>query len=153
MSKYENEAIGNIVIIKNVIFENPVTNKKESDHAWRRGRPCLIIYSDDEYDYFLTIKTEISDYYYESQYYKITEEDILYKNENRHNKAFAKVNRKMPFNGEVNLETVFKLPISGHDEIAKITPETYRDIIKEFEKYHQDKRLEELVETARQISR
>ena len=58
MKRYEREAIGDIVIIKNIIFKNKVKEgKKETDHSWEQGRPCIIIYNDDEYDYFLTMKS------------------------------------------------------------------------------------------------
>ena len=55
MNTYEREAIGNIILIKNIIFKNTANKKKEVDHAWKFGRPCLVIYSDEQYDYILTI--------------------------------------------------------------------------------------------------
>ena len=48
MNSYEREAIGDIVIIKGLVFENTAIGKKEPDHAWKDGRPCMIIYSDSE---------------------------------------------------------------------------------------------------------
>ena len=61
MNTYEKEAIGNIILMRNIVFTNSTNKPQEIDHSWKRGRPCLIIYSDDEYDYFLTIKSSISD--------------------------------------------------------------------------------------------
>ena len=51
MNSYEREAIGDIVIVKGIVFENTAIGKKEPDHAWKDGRPCMIIYSDNELDY------------------------------------------------------------------------------------------------------
>ena len=48
---------------------------------------------------------------------------------------------------------IFKLPISGHDEVSKLKQESYIKVIRAFESYHQNKSLEELVETAKTISR
>ena len=153
MRTYDNEEIGKIVIIKNIIFENSVTNKKESDHAWKFGRPCLIIYSDDEYDYFLTLRTEIKYPRYKRQFYELTENDLLYKNKYRHNIYRAKTGRKKIFNSNVNLETVFKLPISGHDEVAKIKFDTYKDLIQEFEIFHKNKPIEEIMKKAKTLEK
>ena len=35
MNSYEREAIGDIVIIKGLVFENTAIGKKEPDHAWK----------------------------------------------------------------------------------------------------------------------
>lgn len=35
-------------IVKGIVFENTAIGKKEPDHAWKDGRPCMIIYSDSE---------------------------------------------------------------------------------------------------------
>ena len=53
MESYENSIVGNIVLVRNLVFYNNANRKYELDHAYKTGRPCLVIYSDDEYDYFL----------------------------------------------------------------------------------------------------
>ena len=68
MNKYENETIGNIILMKNIVFTNERKNTHEIDHSWRTGRPCLIIYSDNEYDYFLTMKSSITNTKFQKYY-------------------------------------------------------------------------------------
>ena len=78
MNAYEKGVIGNIIIMKNIVFTNSINVKKthEIDHSWRTGRPCLIIYSDDEYDYFLTIKSHITDTKYQNHYASLNESEL-----------------------------------------------------------------------------
>lgn len=52
MIVYENDYIGKIVYIKNIVFAK---EENKLDHAYNTGRPCLLIYSDEEYDYFLVV--------------------------------------------------------------------------------------------------
>ena len=66
MIMYENDYIGKIVYIKGIVF---ATGKTKLDHAYSIGRPCLIIYSDNEYDYFLTMSSKIKTKSYTFDYY------------------------------------------------------------------------------------
>lgn len=54
MVVYENDYIGKIVYIKNIVFAK---EENKLDHAYNTGRHCLLIYSDEEYDYFLAISS------------------------------------------------------------------------------------------------
>ena len=54
MVMYENDYIGKIVYIKNIVFAKGET---KLDHAYNTGRPCLLIYNDEEYDYFLVLNS------------------------------------------------------------------------------------------------
>lgn len=47
-----------IVIVRDIIFYNEITENYEMDHAFQKGRPCLILYSDGEYDYFLSLTSQ-----------------------------------------------------------------------------------------------
>ena len=78
MNTYEREPIGNIIIIRNLIFQNTVKGQKEVDHAWKSGRPCIIIHSDNEYDYILALKTRVKDERYEHQHFPLSENCFLH---------------------------------------------------------------------------
>ena len=151
MSKYENEQIGKIVIIKNIIFKNSLTNKNEVDHAWNRGRPCIIIYSDNEYDYFLPLKTEIKREKFEYHYFILDETKFLNKEITRIGKNNHKKNNKRVTEGVINLQTVYKIPISFHIETAKITFEAYKELMEKLKNYHKTENLETMLETAQSV--
>ena len=108
MNSYEREAIGDIVIVKGIVFENTAIGKKEPDHAWKDGRPCMIIYSDNELDYLLTLTSVDKDG--SKQHFKINDENILYEEDFKY-----RYNRKDRINksikGYVNLENIYKMPI------------------------------------------
>lgn len=152
MKQYEREEMGNIVIIKGITFYNTITKKQELDHSWKNGRPCLIIYSDDEYDYFLTFtKTERTSEIYKKQYYPITEDEILYSYEYKN--TINKKNRDKDIQGYINLGNVYKTPIYGKDEIKKVTFETYKEIIEGLKSFHKNQDLNEIMKTATTIRR
>ena len=149
MNTYEREAIGNIIIMRNIVFQNNINGRKEIDHAWKSGRPCVIIYSDDKYDYFLTLKSNITHSQQESHYFPLNENNFLYRNISRYGKYNIKDMRKRKTKGEVNLESIYKAPISGHDEIGKITFETYKQIIDKLKDYHKMENLDEIITKAK----
>ena len=60
---YENEQVGKIVLIKNLIFSCD-NSSFQLEHAWRTGMPCLILYSDELYDYVLPLKHELRNFNY-----------------------------------------------------------------------------------------
>lgn len=151
MNTYERETIGNIILMRNIIFQNPDDKKSELDHSWKEGRPCIIIYSDEEFDYFLPIKSNITDSKFEYHYIPINEKNILYKSikmfrKNNINKLFKKETK-----GYINLETIYKTPISWHDEIGKITFKKYKSIIQRLKEYYKVKELNKLFEEAKKI--
>lgn len=147
MNNYEREVIGDIIIVKGLTFLNTLTEMQESDHAWVKGRPCLIIYSDEEYDYILTLTSTERYGKYKEQYFKINEKHILYKEDFKYRR-----NRKNRINknikGSVNIETIYKIPTSGHDKLGKITFEAYKQIINQLKTYHQNQDINKILERA-----
>ena len=150
MNSYEREAIGDIVIIKGLVFENTVIGKKEPDHAWKDGRPCMIIYSDSELDYLLTLTSV--DREGSKQHFKIKDENILYEEDFKY-----RYNRKDRINksikGYFNLENIYKMPISGHDKIGKVTFETYKDVFKAIKMHRPNQTIREILNNAVSVRR
>lgn len=146
MDTYEREVIGNIVIIQNLIFEDSRTKQKEPDHAWKLGRPCVIIYSDTEYDYFLPLKTNIVHERYEYHHFVLNENNFINEQTNNHN---SKKRKQIKTKGAVNLQHVYKMPIAGHKIINKITFETYKEIINKLKTCHQKQNLNEILINAK----
>lgn len=141
MKTYERETIGSIVIIKNIIFENPLNHKKEIDHAYKYGRPCFIIYSDEEYDYFLTMTSNAKREQYTKQNFslnKLNKDSFIYRERN-----FIKDEKEISL---INLQHIYKIPISGHNEIGKVTFETYKNIINKLKKYYKNENINEIIE-------
>ena len=151
MNTYEREPIGNIIIIKNLIFPNTVTNKKEIDHAWRNGRPCIIIHSDNDYDYILALKTNITDEKFGYHYFPLRKSNFLHQNISRYSNYNIKKRNNIETHGTINLQNIYKIPISGHDITAKITFETYKAIITKLKEYHQKENLNEIITNAQHI--
>ncbi len=52
--------VGNIVLVKNIIFDN--NQRYEVDHAWAKGRPCLIISTKAEAHYVLPSTSNLKNY-------------------------------------------------------------------------------------------
>lgn len=153
MSKYENEQIGKIVIIKNIIFQNNIRNKKEADHAWNVGRPCIIIYSDNEYDYILPLKKKIKDEKYDYHHFLLDDAKFLNQQITRigkNNYNVKKANERTT-EGAINLEKIYKIPISWHVETAKITFETYKELIEKLKEYHKVEDLNAILENAQSV--
>lgn len=145
MNKYEQDAIGKIIIVRNIVFSSTKIIKKEIDHAWKNGRPCIIIYSDDEYDYFLPIKSNVTKKF-NYQYFILNENGLLDRNIHKYSKS--KVNNSHSFTGAINLDTIYKIPISGHDEVGKVTWETFKNIVEKLKEYHQNDNLQEIINRA-----
>lgn len=145
MNKYEQDTIGKVILIRNIVFFNPDTKSKNLDHVWKKGRPCIIIYSDDEYDYFLPIKSNIKEKF-DHQYFMLSEKDLLNKDIHRYSKSRTNYNHSLT--GSINLETIYKIPISGHDEVSKVSWETFKNIIEKLKEYHQSNNLEEIINRA-----
>ena len=132
MNSYEREAIGDIVIVKGIVFENTAIGKKEPDHAWKDGRPCMIEGS--------------------KQHFKINDENILYEEDfkYRYNKK-DRINKSIK--GYVNLENIYKIPISGHDKIGKVTFETYKNIFKAMKMRRPKQTIREILNSAVSVRR
>lgn len=148
MNTYEREPIGNIIIIRNMIFQNTVTDKKELDHAWRSGRPCVIIHSDNEYDYILALKTNITDEKFEHQHFPLSKNDFLHQQISRFSNYDGSKRNSRKTHGAVNLQNIYKIPISGHDITSKITFKTYKAIIEKLKEYHKKENLSEIIENS-----
>lgn len=80
-----------IVIVRDIIFYNEITENYEMNHAFQKGRPCLILYSDGEYDYFLSLTSQQKGKYVD-EYYPVTPDSFHYVYCNR---PFGKKVKKM----------------------------------------------------------
>lgn len=141
---YENDYIGKIVILQNIVFN---TGKNKLDHAYKGGRPCLLIYNDEEYDYFLTIKSELRTKSYDFEYYKLNSKDFMYIY--NYHKTYYKSN--FPYiQGYVNLMDIHKRRASGYGskDYAKLKLSTYKDIINKFKKLHNSENMEVIMSKA-----
>lgn len=120
---------GSIVLMKNIIFCDS-TIGKNLDHAYKTGRPCLLLFSDDTYDYFLTIKSSLSSYDKENDFYQIKKHDLDY--------ISTKDNK--PIKGFINVKYIYKRPICSvvDTELGRVTPECYEKVMKVFEQTHPD---------------
>lgn len=130
MNKKYNSPLGEIVIIKNIIFKDALSLKTRVDHSWNNGRPCIIIYSDEEYDYYLTLTSKQAKKRYfnqvEDEYYKLDNKDFLYINsDNKHSKL----------SGFINLKNIYRKKISGYSIIGRVNESTYSEILKRFSEY------------------
>lgn len=131
--KYEDSFLGDIVIIRNIIFKNDHSNKLELDHAFYNGRPCIIIYSDNEYDYFLTLtkgNKKIKDYCY--NYFLLNKEDTLYKN-GPIESSYVVINH------------IYKVPVSFRKRKNKIKYEVYLELLKEVKRRYNTNEIDTLV--------
>lgn len=151
MNTYEREAIGNIVLIKNIIFENSSNKKKEIDHAWKFGRPCLIIYSDEQYDYILTITSTPKKIKYNCEHFALQIKHLIPKQVSRYSNHNFNRSKNKNIEGSITLDTIYKIPISGHEQLGKITFETYKTIINELKKLYQKETLDEIITKAQHI--
>ena len=149
--KYEREAIGTIIIIKNLIFENTVSHKNEIDHSWEHGRPCVIIHSDEEYDYLLALTSKKMGEIFQDEYFTINKWDMLKKKIERIEIGRTKRHKTKDIKGAINLRTIYKMPISGHDEVGKLTFNTYKNLIRKFKEYKGIQNTEEIIKTAKNI--
>lgn len=148
MEKYNLMLEGKIILVKNMNFSNG-----DKDHAWNSGRPCVILYVDDEFEYVLPITHSIHEKFINKYFYidnnlilefydKRFKETIL-KRKNKLNSKNAKV-----ISGYINLRHIYKIPIAYRDEIGKIKYDSYKDIINNLNKYHAVNSLEESLEKA-----
>lgn len=134
-----NNMIGSIIFVKDIIFSNSKTNKKHLDHAHELGRPCLLIFSDEEYDYFLTLTSTKRNNYRYTEYYELTSKDYDY--------IYRKSNSPI---GYINVRNIYKKRICGYgmDEIGKIKFDVYKKIIKKLKDYHKNNNLDTIKENA-----
>lgn len=101
--------IGSIVINKNIVFKE----KGEIDHAYKNGRPCLVIAFNEENYYYLSLSRTV----------EATEKTSIYL------PGFKK--KSSP-----SFRNVFKAPICWKEEKAKVPVKTMLTIYKEFIKYY-----------------
>lgn len=120
---YNNSVIGCVVYVKDIIFND--NNKRKLDHAYNSGRPCLIIYTDDEFDYFLPLthsKKGIS----KNQCYEISNSDYEYKY------------KKTDDISRIILRRIYKRKSWGYgdNEIGKLKLDSYIKIIDKLKEYY-----------------
>lgn len=151
MDTYERDTIGSIILMKNIVFQNANNKKNELDHSWQKGRPCIIIYSDEEYDYFLPITSNISNPKFYYHYVPLSDDNLLYKDMNLSRKYNINKLYQRKTEGYINLETIYRTPISWHDEIGKVNFNQYKFLIQRLREYYKGKNLNELFEEAKII--
>lgn len=133
---YQTDQVGKIIVVKNIVFPRSAFSKRQVDHAWRTGRPCMVLYTDDEYDYVLPLTHEVKNKIYEYHFFKLSDSKFLYQL-GRDNRINYKINKeKQITNSFVNLEYIYKLPICGHVEVAKITFPAYRELVSQYINLH-----------------
>lgn len=151
--EYERQDEGKIIIVNNLRFEDG-----RIDHAWNTGRPCLLLFSDDEYEYVVPLKSELKKDTYLKEKFPLTDEDILcfYRYgyfENTLQKKNPKkrqvgVIAKKDMYGYINVETIYKIPVAYRNEICKVTYETYQNILSKIKNLHKIEKEEEIKERA-----
>lgn len=147
---YDSSVVGSIVIIKDIVFD--FDNKRGVDHAYKKGRPCLIIHSDDEFDYFLVMTHEIRKEF-ASHYYKCNINDYQYRYEYKYRQdtpnyeKYTKVHE-----GYINLQNIYKRPVSGYgsNEIGKLKLSSYKRIVEKLKRYNKSE-LDDLINGANNI--
>lgn len=156
-NKYENLQEGKIIIVNNFKFEDG-----SLDHAWNKGRPCLILFVDDDYEYIAPIKSELKkDTHFIDKYY-INDENMLYfynnfyvestlrpyKYNKRSNKLIRNAKGKKHIEGYINLEAIYKLPVAFRNEICKLDYDAFKSVIEKLHNIHNIKDNNELKEKA-----
>lgn len=134
---YQNDQVGKIIIVKNIVFEKSGLSKRQVDHAWRSGRPCVVLYTDDDYDYILPLTHELRHSEYSYLFYPLDDSKFIYQlsKDNRINYKISK--EKKITNSFINLENIYKIPICGHTEVAKITLAAYKELVRGYIELHQ----------------
>lgn len=115
--------VGSIIIKKKLVFKE----KGELDHAYKKGRPCLVIALDDEYYYYLSISRSIKNH---------SKTEI-------HSPKFTK-----PSSPSFN--NIFKSPICFKEEIDKVPVKKmliiYKTLIKYYSKRKKCENYNEVIE-------
>lgn len=152
--KYEYLDEGKIIVVNNFRFEDG-----SLDHSWNKGRLCLILFIDNEYEYVLPIKSDVKEinfpdkyyidkssfeFFYDRGYNETTLNDFIGYSKNYRIKS--KINKDL--SGYVSLEHVFKIPIAYRNEIGKLDYDTYKSIIEKLHKIQKTTNDEELKERA-----
>lgn len=136
MNSYERSFLGDIVLVKHLVFKNNNTGKYEMDHAYYTGRPCIIIYTDNEYDYFLPLTKGgkcINNYLYD--YFIIdNKEDILFVDD-----------KSVDFICYANLRNIYKIPISFRKRKSKVKYSVYKDLIEEVKRKYKIEEIDKIV--------
>lgn len=149
---YDRDVAGTVVNVKGLVFYNTVTKKQEMDHAYKNGRPCLIIYSDDEYEYFLTMTSRSNVEKYDSH---ITVLDSDYLCKYLYPACYKGINREELKKEYVCLQHVYKMKIWGHGQgdIGKLKFYAYKNIIEKLKAYHRVDDIKEFLENESVLKR
>lgn len=154
---YENIQEGKIIVVKNFKFEDD-----KIDHAWNLGRLCIVLYTDNEYEYVLPITSYyIGNTSLRKKFYFINDNSFLFFYKNRYvdntlikyigkntkNNLLKNTHKQSKVYGYINLRNIYKIPITYRDEIGKVHYEVYNNIIKKTKDLHQ-KDNEELKQSA-----
>lgn len=136
MKKYINSELGNVIVVRNFVFENNIV-----DHAYDFGRLCVILYIDGEYEYIVPITSrKVGD---DNQFVELNEDLIsFYYNNNfllgdkKNNKrSYSKLKNKELY-GYINLKNVYKISSFYHDEVCKLNYDGYVNIMNKIRELH-----------------
>lgn len=129
MDDYEKSYLGNIVIVKNIIFNTNLNRKNKLDHSWKKGRPCIVLYTDEDYDFLVSLKSNkpIDAIYnhVKNEYYELSAKDFLNLQDGE------KI-------GVIHLADFFIRKASGYKIIGKLTKKTYLEVLKKFSYYNKE---------------
>jgi len=146
MDKYDYMLEGKIIVVRNFSFHGGIL-----DHAWNNGRLCLVIYSDDEYEYVLPMTHSIiKDFKYKYYYIKESDFSVFYEKRIKDSTLKYKHKPNAIYNknvkGYIDLRHVYKIPVSFRDEIGKINYERFKKVLSKLNYYHHTNSLEETIE-------
>ena len=136
MDNYLNSELGNIIVIRNFVFENHTI-----DHAHDFGRLCVILYIDGKYEYVVPITSRKvgSD----NKYIEINNDliDFYYKNnfilgDKRKNKYSSSKFKDRQLYGFINLKRIYKISSFYHDEVCKLKYDEYNNLMNRIKIIH-----------------
>lgn len=149
---YVNDQVGKIVVVKNIVFpENGFKQRGYVDHAWHSGRPCIVLYTDDGYDYVLPLKHELRNQIYAYKYFKLNENMFLYQLSKGNCINYKISKTKKLSHSYINLEYLYKIPICGHLEVGKINFPSYRELVSQYINLHRISDLNSLSDDSKVI--
>lgn len=141
-TNYEHKKDGTVIVVNNFKFEDD-----SLDHSWNSGRLCLVLFTDEEYEYVISMTSHVKDVL-KTYYHYINDDNFMYYYKTRYIESTLKKfqNRKREYNslksnsnrtnvsGYLDLRKVYKIPVAYRDEIGKINYDDYKKILKRIRK-------------------
>ena len=120
---------GSIILVRDIIFKEGML-----DHAYKAGRPCLIIDIDDDYITFLTLSTLHNKKIYDHDYLFNDCDDLNFKNDTY-----------------VNLQHIYRKRICFYEEVSHLNQKEYFKILRKFLRVNSKNPSDEFLEIASNI--